>query len=61
VALEDRVRGKTGTINSVNALSGIIAMPGGRFRYFSIAVNHHIGDSDETVKVIDAIVERAAR
>ncbi len=60
VALEDRVRGKTGTINSVNALSGIIAMPGGRFRYFSIAVNHHIGDSDEAVKVIDAIVERAS-
>jgi len=60
VALEERVRGKTGTINGVNALSGIIAMPGGRFRYFSIAVNHHIGDSDEAVKAIDQIVERAA-
>jgi D-alanyl-D-alanine carboxypeptidase/D-alanyl-D-alanine-endopeptidase (penicillin-binding protein 4) len=60
VALEERVRGKTGTINGVNALSGIIAMPGGRFRYFSIMVNHHIGDSDEAVKVIDGIVERAA-
>ena len=60
VALEERVRGKTGTINSVNALSGIIAMPGGRFRYFSIAVNHHIGNGDEAVKIIDAIVERAA-
>ena len=61
VALEERVRGKTGTINGVNALSGIIAMPGGRFRYFSITVNHHIGDGDEAVKVIDAIVERAAK
>ena len=60
VALEERVRGKTGTINSVNALSGIIAMPDGRFRYFSITVNHHIGNSDEAVKAIDAIVERAA-
>ena len=60
VALEQRVRGKTGTINSVNALSGIIAMPGGRFRYFSIAVNHHIADRDEVVKAIDQIVERAA-
>jgi D-alanyl-D-alanine carboxypeptidase len=39
------MRGKTGTINGVNALSGIIAMPGGRFRYFSIMVNHHIGDA----------------
>ncbi|HEX6095991.1 MAG TPA: D-alanyl-D-alanine carboxypeptidase, partial [Thermoanaerobaculia bacterium] len=60
VALEQRVRGKTGTINSVNALSGIIAMPDGRFRYFSIAVNHHIADGDEVVKAIDRIVERAA-
>ena len=60
VPLEQRVRAKTGTINGVNALSGIIAMPNGRFRYFSIAVNHHIGDGDEAVKVIDAIVERAA-
>ena len=60
VALEERVRGKTGTINSVNALSGIIAMPGGRFRYFSIAVNHHIGAGSAAVQAIDAIVERAA-
>lgn len=61
VTLEERVRGKTGTINGVNALSGIIAMPDGRFRYFSIMVNHHIGDSDEAVRIIDAIVESAAR
>lgn len=56
VTLEDRVRGKTGTINGVAALSGIIAMPGGRFRYFSIMVNHHIADGDEVVKAIDEIV-----
>lgn len=60
VPLESRVRGKTGTINGVNALSGIIAMPGGRFRYFSVMVNHHIGDSDEAVKIIDRIVTMAA-
>jgi D-alanyl-D-alanine carboxypeptidase len=60
VALEDRVRGKTGTINSVNALSGILAMPDGRYRYFSITVNHHIGDGDEAVKVIDLLVEAIA-
>ena len=60
VTLEQRVRGKTGTIAGVNALSGIMAMPGGRYRYFSIMVNHHIGDGDEAVKIIDALVERAA-
>lgn len=60
VTLEERVRGKTGTINGVNALSGIIAMPGGRSRYFSIMVNHHIGDGDEAVKIIDSIVQWAA-
>jgi D-alanyl-D-alanine carboxypeptidase/D-alanyl-D-alanine-endopeptidase (penicillin-binding protein 4) len=60
VTLEARLRGKTGTINSVNALSGIIAMPDGRFRYFSIMLNHHIADSDAAVNAIDAIVERAA-
>ena len=60
VDLEQRLRGKTGTINGVNALSGIIAMPGGRYRYFSIMVNHHIGDSDEAVRIIDRIVTLAA-
>lgn len=60
-ALSDRLRGKTGTINGVNALSGIIAMPSGRYRYFSIMVNHHIGDSDEAVRIIDAIAMSAAQ
>lgn len=60
VALEDRLRGKTGTINGVNALSGVLAMPNGRFRYFAVVVNHHAGDGDEAVKVIDAMVERIA-
>lgn len=60
VALEDRVRGKTGTINGVAALSGIIAMPNGRYRYFSIMTNHHIGDGSDATKIIDSIVEWAA-
>lgn len=60
VTLEHRLRGKTGTINGVAALSGIIAMPDGRYRYFSIAVNHHAGDGDAAVKIIDAIVARFA-
>ena len=60
VALEDRVRGKTGTINGVAALSGIIAMPDGRYRYFSVMTNHHVGDGSEAVRIIDSIVEWAA-
>jgi serine-type D-Ala-D-Ala carboxypeptidase/endopeptidase (penicillin-binding protein 4) len=60
VALDQRVRGKTGTLSGVNALSGIIAMPDGRYRYFSVMVNHHAGDGDEAQKVIDRVVERFA-
>lgn len=60
VALEHRLRGKTGTINGVNALSGIIAMPDGRYRYFSVMINHHAGDGDEAVEIIDKVVERFA-
>ncbi|HEX8254507.1 MAG TPA: D-alanyl-D-alanine carboxypeptidase [Thermoanaerobaculia bacterium] len=56
VTLEHRLRGKTGTVAGVNALSGIIALPDGRSRYFSVMVNHHIGDGDEAVRVIDAVV-----
>ncbi len=60
VALEHRLRGKTGTINGVNSLSGIIAMPDGRYRYFSVMVNHHAGSGDAAVKIIDQVVERFA-
>ena len=38
----------------------VMVMPAGRFRYFSIMVNHHIGDSDEALKIIDRIVTLAA-
>lgn len=59
VTLEQRMRGKTGTINGVNALSGIIAMPHGRYRYFSMASNHNV-DADEAVKIMDSLAERIA-
>lgn len=59
VTLEQRMRGKTGTINGVNALSGIIEMPNGRYRYFSLASNHNL-DADEAVKAMDALVEQIA-
>jgi D-alanyl-D-alanine carboxypeptidase/D-alanyl-D-alanine-endopeptidase (penicillin-binding protein 4) len=61
VTLSERMRGKTGTINGVNALSGVLEMPDGHFRYFSIAVNHHIGDGDEALAIIDSIVDRIAQ
>jgi D-alanyl-D-alanine carboxypeptidase/D-alanyl-D-alanine-endopeptidase (penicillin-binding protein 4) len=60
-ALGARLHAKTGTINGVNALSGSIAMPDGRMRYFSIVLNHHLADSDDATRVIDAVVEAIAR
>lgn len=61
VTLEHRLRGKTGTINGVAALSGILAMPDGRHRYFVVVVNHHGGDGDGAVKAIDAVVAQVAQ
>jgi serine-type D-Ala-D-Ala carboxypeptidase/endopeptidase (penicillin-binding protein 4) len=58
--LEHRLRGKTGTLGGVNALSGILLMEDGRYRYFSVTINHHAGDGDEAVKIIDRVVERFA-
>jgi D-alanyl-D-alanine carboxypeptidase len=59
--LSDRMRGKTGTINGVNALSGIVAGEKGGYRYFSILVNHHIADSDDVVTTIDQIAQEIAK
>jgi D-alanyl-D-alanine carboxypeptidase/D-alanyl-D-alanine-endopeptidase (penicillin-binding protein 4) len=39
--LEPRLRGKTGTLEGVSALSGIVSMPRGGYRYFSIIVDHN--------------------
>jgi len=52
--LESRVRGKTGTLEGVSALSGIIAMPRGGYRYFSIIVDHNT--AEDVNKTIDEIV-----
>ena len=56
----DRLHGKTGSINGVNALSGIIDGPNGTHRYFSIIINHNAGDSSQALKAIDAIVAEIA-
>jgi serine-type D-Ala-D-Ala carboxypeptidase/endopeptidase (penicillin-binding protein 4) len=55
----DRLRAKTGSLTGVHTLSGIIAGANGRYRYFSILVNHHL--AGEATKVIDQIVEEIAR
>lgn len=56
----NRLRGKTGSINGVNALSGIIDLPDGTHRYFSIIINHHTADSADALHAIDAIVSEIA-
>lgn len=58
--LEQRFRGKTGTINGVNALSGILVGTSGRIRYVSVVVNHHTGQSPAAVAIIDSIVQQSA-
>ena len=58
VPLEHRLRGKTGSINGVNALSGIIRGANGDHRYFAIVVNHHL--AADALKTIDAMVEQIA-
>jgi D-alanyl-D-alanine carboxypeptidase/D-alanyl-D-alanine-endopeptidase (penicillin-binding protein 4) len=58
--LASRLRGKTGTIAGVNALSGILAGAHGGYRYFSIVLNHHIAESSTATRAIDAMVNAIA-
>lgn len=55
--LAARLRGKTGSIGGVNALSGIVAGTHGGYRYFSIILNHHTAGSREAIHAIDEIAE----
>jgi D-alanyl-D-alanine carboxypeptidase/D-alanyl-D-alanine-endopeptidase (penicillin-binding protein 4) len=59
--LAARLHGKTGSINGVNALSGIIDTPNGTHRYFSIIINHHTADTSDALRAIDAIVTEIAK
>ncbi len=58
--LAARLRGKTGSMNGVNALSGIVSGTHGGFRYFSIVINHHTAESAEAIRAIDAIANAIA-
>jgi serine-type D-Ala-D-Ala carboxypeptidase/endopeptidase (penicillin-binding protein 4) len=59
-AFGDRMRGKTGTVAGVNSLAGFVSGRNGRFRYFAMGWNHHIGASPVATKALDAIVEAIA-
>jgi D-alanyl-D-alanine carboxypeptidase/D-alanyl-D-alanine-endopeptidase (penicillin-binding protein 4) len=58
--LEERLRGKTGTIFGVNALIGYVIGSRGDLRYFSIIVNHHAGWSRAATAIIDDVVRKLA-
>ena len=58
--LASRLRGKTGSIAGVNALSGIVRGTGGGTRYFSIVLNHHLAASSEALHAIDAMANAIA-
>lgn len=58
--LGPRLRGKTGSIAGVNALSCIIAGTHGGYRYVSVILNHHTAETSEALRAIDAIVMAAA-
>lgn len=58
--LGDRLRGKTGTINGVNALSGIVRGRSGGYRYFSVVLNHHTADTTVAVRALDDAARQIA-
>lgn len=58
--LATRLRGKTGTVSGVNALSGIVVGENGRRRYFSVIINHHTAGSSAATAAIDEVVRAIA-
>lgn len=59
--LRAHVFAKTGTLEEVNALSGYVAVRGGRTLVFSILVNGHIPDAKGITRTMDAILAAAAQ
>jgi D-alanyl-D-alanine carboxypeptidase len=56
----NRLVAKTGSLNGVNALSGIVRGSDGTYRYFSIILNHHLAGTTDALHAIDAIAAEAA-
>ncbi|MHB8998541.1 MAG: D-alanyl-D-alanine carboxypeptidase/D-alanyl-D-alanine endopeptidase [Thermoanaerobaculia bacterium] len=54
--LSERLRGKTGSIDQVNALSGWVRHRSGTTRLFSVVINHHRASSRDAIRAIDDIV-----
>lgn len=52
----ERIHAKTGSVNGVNTLGGIVRGRDGSYRYFFVAINHHTGSSGKAVELIDSIV-----
>jgi len=62
LALQGRLRAKSGTLNMVNALAGSVRSSAGRrVRYFSIMVNQGTSSSARTNELIDEIVMAIAQ
>lgn len=59
--LAGRMIGKTGSLNGVNALSGIVRGSDGSYRYFSIILNHHLANTSDALHALDAIAEEIAK
>jgi D-alanyl-D-alanine carboxypeptidase/D-alanyl-D-alanine-endopeptidase (penicillin-binding protein 4) len=59
--LSGRMIGKTGSLNGVNALSGIVRGNDGTYRYFSIILNHHLASTRDALRALDAIADEIAK
>ncbi len=54
--LEGRVSAKTGSISTVNTLSGYVQRPNGRTVIFSVQANHHVLGGRAMIAAIDSVV-----
>jgi D-alanyl-D-alanine carboxypeptidase/D-alanyl-D-alanine-endopeptidase (penicillin-binding protein 4) len=56
-----QVRGKTGLLTRVTALSGLARLPSGEICLFSIVLNGYRGSDEEAMDAIDAFVAELVR